>query len=131
MADAAVVHDELVEADRQQIAGEVADGAVEILAAERRGQLDHADHEPRVGQADANVAPELVLGEERLELDREILGVDHLSVDHEADRQRVDDGATHSCALGARGLHDDDGVGTDIEGNGRRGSTRCEADASA
>ncbi len=65
LADAAVVDDELVEPDRQQVAGEMADGAVELAPGERRRQLDHAHHEARVGQADPHVVRELVFGEQR------------------------------------------------------------------
>ena len=85
-ADAAVVDDELVEADRQQVAGQVADGAVEIAAGERSRQLDHAHHQARVGQADPHVVRELVLGEERSQLDRKLVGVHHLAIDDQADR---------------------------------------------
>jgi hypothetical protein len=72
-----------------------------------------------VGQADAHVVRQLVLGEERSQLDRELVGVHHLAVDHEADRQRVDDGAAYARLLGPRRLQDDDGVGTDVEGDRR------------
>ena len=118
-ADAAVVDDELVEPDRQQIARQVAHGAVEVASAERRRQLDHAHHEARVGEPDAHLVGQLVLGEERSQLNRELVGVDHLAVDHEADRQGVNDGAAHTSALGPRGLQDDDGVGADVEGDRR------------
>ena len=119
LADAAVVDDELVEADRQQVAGQVAHGAVELAPGERRRQLDHAHHEARMGEPDAHVVRQLVLGEERAQLDRELVGVDDLAVDDEADRQGMDDGATHTRALGARRLQDDDGVGADVEGDRR------------
>ena len=97
-----VVDDELVEADRQQVAGHVAHGAVEVAPGQRRRQLDHAHHEARVGEADAHVVGQLVLGEERAQLDRELVGVDDLAVDDETDGQWMDDGATHTRALGSR-----------------------------
>ena len=117
LADAAVVDDELVEADRQQVAREMADGAVEVAPRQRCRQLDHAHHEARVGEADADFVRQLVLREERTQLDGELIGVDDLTVDDEAHRQWVDDGATHACALGPRRLQDDDGVGADVEGD--------------
>jgi hypothetical protein len=97
----------------------MADGAVELAPGERRRQLDHPHHEARVGQADPHVVRELVLGEERPQLDCELVGVHHLAVDDQADGQRVDDGAAHSGALGPRRLQDDDGVGADVEGDRR------------
>ncbi len=72
-----------------------------------------------MGQADAHLVRQLVLGEQLTQLHRELVGVDHLAVDHEAYRQRVDDGAPHAGALGPRRLQDDDGVGADVESNRR------------
>jgi hypothetical protein len=60
---------------------------------------------------------QLVLGEERTQLDGELVGVDHLAVDDEADGEWMDDGAPYTGAFGSRGLQDDDGVGTDVEGD--------------
>jgi len=102
----------------------VAHGAGEIGAIEVRRQLDHAHHEAWVGEADAHVARQLVLGEERAQLAGQRLGVDDLAVDHETDRKGMDDGAARAPALGARGLHDDDRVGADVEGDRRRRSPR-------
>jgi hypothetical protein len=60
---------------------------------------------------------QLVLGEERTQLDGELVGVDHLAVDDKADGEWMDDGAPYTRALGSRRLQDDDGVGTDVEGD--------------
>ncbi len=68
-----------------------------------------------MGEADAHVVGQLVLGEELAQLDRELVGVDDLAVDDEPHRQRVDDGTPHTGALGPRRLQDDDGVGADVE----------------
>ncbi len=70
-----------------------------------------------MGEADAHVVGQLVLGEERTQLDGELIGVDHLAIDDEADGEWMDDGATHACALGSRRLQHDDGVGPDVEGD--------------
>jgi hypothetical protein len=119
LADAAVVHDELVERHRQQVRRHVVHGAVEVAPGQRGRQLDHPHHQAWVGKADAHVVGQLVLGEERAQLDRELVGVDDLAVDDESDGQWMDDCAAHTRALGSRRLQDDDGVGTDVEGDRR------------
>ncbi len=55
-----------------------------------------------MGETDAHVVRQLVLGEERTQLDRELVSVDDLAVHDETDGQWMDDGATHTRALGSR-----------------------------
>jgi hypothetical protein len=84
-----------------------------------------------VGQTDANLARQPVLRKERTQLLGKTVGVDDLTVDDEADWQGVDDGLAHTTRVAAAGRQRYDGVGTDVEGDGRAGPARSETDASA
>ena len=84
-----------------------------------------------MGEPDANVARQTVLLDERAQLLGETVGVDDLTVDDEADWQWVDDGLAHTTTVGAARWQRYDGVGTDVEGDGRGGPARSETDASA
>ena len=130
-AEAAVVDDQLVEADRQQVGGQVAHRPVEVWALQRGGQLDEPHHQTGVGEPDADLARQAVLFEHRAQLQRETVGVDDLTVDDEADRKWMDDCLAHTTTVGAAGWQRYDGVGTDVEGDGRCGPARSETDASA
>ena len=87
-ACAAVVQDDVVEGHRQEVLGQVAPGRVQLGALQAGGQVDHADDQPRMREADAHVARQLVCGEEGAQLGGERLGVRHLSVGHDADGKR-------------------------------------------
>ena len=61
----------------------------------------------------------------------ETVGVDDLTVDDEADWQWMDNGLAHTTRVGAAGWQRYDGVGADVEGDGRGGPARSETDTSA
>lgn len=71
-----------------------------------------------MGEPDAHVARQLVLGKQVAQLDRELVGVRDLAVDDEPDRQRVDDRAPYPPVVRAGGLQDDDRIRPDIDGDG-------------
>ena len=98
-ADPPVVDHELVEADRQEVVGEMTDGAIEIWPVERGGQLYEPHHQPWVRKPDAHLARQVVLTEELAQLPCEPVVVDDLAIDHEADRQWMDDCLAHATAV--------------------------------
>jgi hypothetical protein len=72
-----------------------------------------------MGQPDAHLVRQVVLTEELAELMCEPVGIDDLAIDHEADREWVDDCLAHTTAISAAGWQRDDSVGADVESDGR------------
>ena len=80
-----VVEHRLLERDRQHLLGAEADRVRELLRVVDAGDLEGADADPVVRDPEPDAAlRQLVLGEERLEGERERLGVAELAVDDDA-----------------------------------------------
>ena len=96
VADDLPVEYGLVERHRDVVLGLEADRRLELVAVLDRRQAQRANGDALVGDAQPDVAGELVLGEELLERSAQRLGVDDLALAEDPWRERHDAAAERS-----------------------------------
>jgi hypothetical protein len=110
-----VVDDRLVDRHRQLVGRVEADGRRELLGVAQVGQLQRADDDLLVGDADADpLAEALVVAEEGAQGVAERRAVDHLAVADDAGLEGRERGRLHIDAAVDGDLRDGDAAGVDV-----------------